>query len=335
MKKHSIKLGALFVILVFTLGIMAGCGKSAEKPAEAAKPIVLKLANVSPVGDPRDEAAKKFAAAVDNKTGGKVKVEVFSGGTLGAWRETIEGLKPGIVQVVLESVGTLEPYAALAAIDAVPFLYQDDNHFKKVWYGDLGKQLLNDIGNKGSFTMIGPMHRGARYVTSKKKIETAADLKGLKIRVPQIKIYMKTWEKLGATPTPMAFTEVYTGLQQGTVEAQENPLTLSYSSAFYEVCPFLIKTKHVYSLDVFIFDKSYLASLPADIQKAITEAANEAAQWRTDYELANEANYIKKFEEKNVTVIEPDIKTFTAKLEGFLEDFPELKDYVAKIQALQ
>ncbi|MCR4443299.1 MAG: TRAP transporter substrate-binding protein [Peptococcaceae bacterium] len=249
MKKRRITLPAIFLVLLLILGSMAGCApKPAEKAKESAKPLILKLANVSPVGDPRDEAAKKFAAAVEKKTEGKVKVEVYSGGTLGTWRDTIEGLKPGIVQVVLESVGTLEPYTSLAAIDAVPFLYQGDSHFKKVWYGDLGKQLLDEVGTKGSFELMGPMHRGARYVTSKRKIETAADLKGLKIRVPEIKIYLKTWEKLGATPTPMAFTEVYTGLQQGTVEAQENPLTLSYSSAFYEVCPYLIKTKHVYSL---------------------------------------------------------------------------------------
>ncbi len=329
--KKPIVLG---LILVFIFGIVVGCGqKTVDK--EGDKVIVLKLANVSPVGDPRDMAATKFAEAVEKKTNGKVQVDVFSGGTLGDWRETIEGLKPGIVQVVLESVGTLEPYTSLAAIDAVPFMYRDEDHFKKVWYGDLGKQLLNDVGAQGQFELMGPMHRGARYVTSKKKIETADDVNGLKIRVPNIKIYMKTWEKLGATATPMAFTEVYTGLQQGTVEAQENPLTLSYSSAFYEVCPYLIKTKHVYSLDVFIFDRTYFANLPDDIKNAVSEAANEAAEWRTNYIIEKEAEYIKMFEDKNVTVIEPDIDTFTAKLEGFINDFPELKDLVAKIQAIQ
>jgi TRAP-type C4-dicarboxylate transport system substrate-binding protein len=89
------------------------------------------------------------------------------------------------------------------------------------------------------------------------------------------------------------------------------------------------------TLDVFIFDRTYFAGLPSDIKTAIREAANEAAQWRTEFELANEDAYIKKFEAKGVTVIDPDIKTFTAKLEGFINDFPELKDYVAKIEALK
>ena len=257
----------------------------------ADKPITMRLANVAPIGDARDLSCVKFAELAAQKTNGAVKIEVFSGGTLGDWRVAIEGLKPGIVQIVLESLGTIEPYTKYAAIDPYPFLYRDEDHFMKVWSGDLGRKLLDKIGDDGDFKLLGAQYRGARYVTSKKKFTNAAELEGLKIRVPQLKMYLRTWELLGTAPTPMAATEIYTGLQQGTVEAQENPLSYSYSGAFYEVCPYLVVTKHVLSNDLFMFDKVYFEGLPADIQKALIEAANEAAKWRTDYEIAQESEF--------------------------------------------
>lgn len=301
----------------------------------ASKPIVMRLANVAPVGDARDLSCQKFAELAAQKTNGAVKIDVFSGGTLGDWRVTIEGLKPGIVQIVLESLGTIEPYTKYAAIDPYPFLYRDEEHFMKVWSGEIGRKLLDKIGDDGDFKLLGAQYRGARYVTSKKKFTNAAELAGLRIRVPQLKMYLRTWELLGTAPTPMAATEIYTGLQQGTVEAQENPLSFDYSGAFYEVCPYLIVTKHVLSNDLFIFDKTFFNDLPEDIQKALIEAANEAAKWRTEYEIAQENEYIKKFQEKKVEVIYPDVASMKAKVENILADFPYLKDMVEEIQAVK
>ena len=178
----------------------------------------------------------------------------------------------------------------LAGIDPFPYLYCDFEHFKKVWYSETGDQLLKKIGDAGGFRLIGPMYRGARYVTSKKKFSSLEELRGLKIRAPQLKMYLKTWELLGAAPTFMAATEIYTGLQQGTVDAQENPLDFCYNYALYELCPFLIETRHVLSNDVFIFDKAYFEALPEEVQRVLIEAANEVAQWRTDANSLNSFN---------------------------------------------
>ena len=317
---------ALFFISVFWL-------VSAVFPSWAA-PTVIRLANIAPVGDPRDMACVKFAELVEEKTKGAVKVEVFSGGTLGDWRVTIEGLKPGVVNAVIESVGTIEPYTKLAAVDPYPYLYRDIEHFKKVWYSDTGTALLEKIGADGDFKLIGPMYRGARYVTSKKKFTNLEELKGLKIRAPQLKMYLKTWELMGAAPTPMAATEIYTGLQQGTVDAQEYPLDFDYSYALYEVCPYLISTRHVFSNDVFIFDKAYFDALPEEIRNALIEAASEVAKWRTDYSIEQESEYIRKFKEKNVEIVDIDTAPLREKVAGIVEFFPNLKEIVAEIQAV-
>ncbi len=320
-----------FVTLMLVVGITIGCVSIVN-----AKSLKLTLANNSPVGESRDLVSKKFAELVKEKTNGEVQVEVFSGGALGSWREAIEGLKPAIVNVVIESVGSIAAYTKFANIDAVPFLYRDPDHFKKVWFSDLGTQIMDRAGKEGGFMLLGPMYRGARYVTSTKKIVDANDLSGFKIRVPSIKIYMDTWNKLGAISTPMNFTEVYTGIQQGTVNGQENPLQACYAAALYEVCPYLIMTKHVYSVDTFIFDRQFFEGIPDKYQTAIQEAANEAGVWRTEYEQKTEDEILKKFEEKGVTLVNPNIETFRERVQGLVkEEFPELEELVERIKAIQ
>ncbi|BCV23516.1 TRAP transporter substrate-binding protein [Gelria sp. Kuro-4] len=326
----------LFVSLVLTGSlVLLGCQSTTPQAQQASSTTVLRLANVSPVGDVRDLECKKFADLVSQKTGGKVKVEVFSGGTLGDWRETIEGLKAKSVQVVLESVGTLDAYDKYADIEAVPFLIKDSDHYSKVWNGDIGKEILETVGSNAGFQLMGPAYRGARYVTSKKKVASVNDLKGLKIRVPNIAVYVKTWEQLGASPTPMAFTEIYTALQQGTVDAQENPLSENWNSAFYEVCPYLIGTKHIYGTDVFIMDREYFKSLDPEVQAAIQEAANEAASWRTQEVLKTEKDYLDKFKSKGITYVEVNRDEFVQKLGDFVgQHFPHLKPWADKITQL-
>jgi tripartite ATP-independent transporter DctP family solute receptor len=310
-------------------------GTTSSEPASSGEPLVLKLANGSAVGDERDKSLIKFAELVDQKSNGKIEIKVYSGGTLGSWRDTIEGLEPGIVQIVCESIGTLEAYSSTASIDAYPYLYRDVDHYTKVMDSEIGQELLDTVAKEGGFVLLGPSNRGARIMTTTKKIENAGDLKGLKLRAPGIKIYIKTWEYLGASPTPMDPSEIYTGIQQGTVDGQENPVLYSYGAAFYDVCKYLIISNHVFSTDVFIFNDDYFNSLPADVQDILKEAAKEAGQYRTQLVLDTEQEYIEKFKEKGVEVIYPDLESFRAKLVDFDKEFPNLSDLVKKIQSVK
>ena len=131
---------------------------------------------------------------------------------------------------------------------------------------------------------------------------------------------------------PLALTETFTALQQGTVDAQENPALECYSYAFYDVCPYLIKTNHTMGSDVFIFDQAYFESLPEDIQQILEEAADEAAAWRNSVYREQEEEIFQKFEEKGVEVIEPDLSTFYPLVEDFILDYPELQDIYDTIQ---
>jgi len=296
---------------------------------------VFKLANVSALGDERDQSLQEFARLVNEKSKGEIKIEVYSGGTLGGWRDTIEGLEPGIVQIVCESIGTLEPYSKTASIDAYPYLYRNYEHYKKVMEGKIGEQLLATVGEEGGFVIMGPSYRGARIMTSNKKVESVDNLKGVKIRAPGIQMYIKTWEYLGASPVPMDATEIYTGLQQGTVDAQENPVLFSYGNAYYDVCKYLVMTNHVMSTDVFIFNDDFFNRLPEETQKILREAATEAGNFRTQLVLDKEGEAIKEMEEKGMEIINPNIKGFQDKLTDFGKEFPDLVDMVKQIQSVQ
>lgn len=308
---------------------------STENTGEVIK---MKLANPNPVGDVKDLASIKFAELVKEKTNGQVEITVYSGGQLGDSRDTIEGLGIGTNEIVIESMGTTDAYTSLASIDAIPYLYRDYEHYQKVAFGELGAKIRDEVGEAGGFKLLGAMYRGARVCTTKKKFTTPEELKatGLKIRVPNQQVYIDTWKLMGTNPTPLALTETFTALQQNTVEAQENATIESYGFGFYDVCDYLVKTNHVYSTDVFIFNRKYFDNLPEDIQKALNEAAMEASEYRNDISREKEAEYEQMFKDKGVEVVEIDTTPFMKLFEGFVSEYyPELTDWATEIAAVK
>lgn len=294
----------------------------------------MRLANANPSGDIKDQVSQKFSELAKAQSNGGLDIQVYSGGSLGDWRDTIEGLGLGVNEIVIESMSSLDSYYPKANIDALPYLFDGYDHLMKVWYGPVGEKIMEDIGKNGNFKLIGPMYRGVRKVTSKKPFNTLEELKGLKIRVPNTQVFIKLWQTLGTNPTPLALTETFTAIQQNTVEAQENPVIESYGFAFYDVCKYLIETNHVYSTDVWIYNRPFFEKQPAEIQKVLVSAGVDAAKWRNEEAKKRESEFVQKFKDKGVTVITPDLAPFRTKLEGFVEkEFPDLKDWVAEIKA--
>ena len=340
----------LILAASMVLSLAACGGQKAETSAPAAtaekteatenngEVIKMKLANPNPVGDVKDLASIKFAELVSEKTNGQVEITVYSGGQLGDARDTIEGLGLGTNEIVIESMGTTDAYTSLASIDAIPYMYKDYEHYEKVAFGEIGAEIRDKVGEAGGFKLLGSMYRGARVCTTKKKFTTPEELKslGLKIRVPNQQVYIDTWKIMGANPTPLALTETFTALQQNTVEAQENATIESYGFGFYDVCDYLVKTNHVYSTDVFIFNREYFNNLPADIQTALEEAAVEASEYRNKMSLEKEAEYEQMFTDKGVEVVEIDTAPFMALFDGFVDEYyPELSEWAAKIAEVQ
>ncbi len=357
------RLFALAMASVMALGLLAGCGgssssssssssapaasssapaassgsssSSAAPAASSAPEYEWKLALNGTEGEVAYDMGVMFADKVAELTDGRVKVTPYGGAALGTTTEVLEGMAAKVADVCVESVGTLAPFTQLANIDAMPYMYTGGfEHFSKVWASDLGHEILQKVGDDGGFKLMGACYRGARVVTATKKMETVDDFKGFKLRAPNLEMYVKTWQWMGAAPTPLAMGEVYTALQQHTVEGQENSIIDSSNYSFQEICKYWILTNHVYSANTVIMDKAYFDSLPEDIQAAVQEAAEYAAaqesQAVVDNEAAKRAELEKDF---GVEFVEVDNAAFGEKFVGFAEEnFDYLADWANAIR---
>lgn len=314
-------------------GALAGLGLAVALITSAtAQTVTLKMAHIYTPGNIWHDVAADYAKRVEKRSGGKIRIEIAHSGTTGDWPQSIEGLKNGTNDIVLQSIGTLDRYDTIASIAAYPYLIRDIIHFRAVYYGPLGRELFAEIAKKTGFHIIGAGYRGARQLSSNKLVEKLDDLKGLKLRVPPLKISQLTWEYLGASPVPMGIAELYTSLQQGVVEGQENPLELIAALNLDEVQKYVIETAHVLGSMTFIFSDSRFKALPEEVRTILQQEGEAAMLAGTERMVAMEAQYRKDLEAKGMSFIPVNRAAFQAKLAPMAKDFPELAGWITKIQ---
>ena len=319
---------SFLLMTAFACSLIIGLAPS---PAIGVESATLQLATISPPDNIWYKAAKRFADAVAERTNGKVKIQIAHSGSTGSVRESVEALLIGTNDIVETPVVALAPYNSLAAIESYPFLIRDEDHYEKVYNGPVGKQLYKEIEKLTGFKMIGAGYRGPREVASKRPIKTVADLEGLKIRVPGMKIFRATWEMLGASPVPMSSKEVYMGLNQGIIDAVENPLEAHVRSKYYEAADYVIMTSHVYAGYTFIFNSQRFNSFSSELQNILTEEGVKAMKWGGIQARTSIDDFKAILKEKGVTFITPEIEGFREKLSALPDEFPELKPWVEKI----
>jgi tripartite ATP-independent transporter DctP family solute receptor len=304
-------------------------------PAAMAQTTTLKMAHIYTPGNIWYETAEAYAKAVEEKSGGKVKIQIAHSGSTGDWPASIEGLKIGTNDIVLQSIGTLDRYNILPGIEAYPYLLRDVDHFKKVYYGPIGAGFMEEVAKKTSFRIIGAGYRGARWLTSNKAVANLDDLKGVKLRVPPLKMYRMTWEYLGASPVPMGVAELFTSMQQGVVDGQENPLEIVESNKFYEVQKYAIDTRHVIGAMTWIFSDARFKKLPPEVQKLLKEEGERAMLAATDRMIGLEGELKVKLEGRGMKFNEVDRDAFRAKLAPMSKEFPDLAPWVEKFQSVR
>lgn len=229
---------------------------------------------------PQGLGAQKFADLVSEKSGGKMKVRLFPGGTLGGDLQTVSALQGGTLDVTVLNSGILAAQVPDFALFDFPFLFENSEQAYTVMDGPVGQELGKRLESKGLIG-LGYWDLGFRQVTNNSRpITGPQDLEGLKIRVIQSPIYLETFKALGANPVPMPFPEVYTGLEQRTVDGQENPFTVIDGSKFNEVQKYLSATNHIYNPQSLIIGQKTWNRLNTDEQSLIREAAAEATQYQ-------------------------------------------------------
>ena len=299
--KQSIKLVCTMVLsaFLFSAGALA---QTAEKK------IVLKLAHADSVDmtlSRKAVMADVFAKEVNAKSNGRIEVQVFGAGTLGGERDLVEGVKNGFIQAGLAS-GVMANFYPNAMVTDIPYLFASDAIADRVMDGPYGQKLSEDFLASTGMRNLCFGEVGFRQFTSGKvAIHSPKDLVGMKIRVQETPLYITEMKALGAQPTPIAFPELYTALQTGVVDGQENPIPTIIFAKLYEVQKNVTLDGHNYGVDWFVMGDKYFKSLPPDLQNVVQSAAKLACSEERRVNRVFASDGIKTLKDKGVTVYTP------------------------------
>jgi len=267
-------------------------------------------------------AIDTFAKEVEARTNGRYKIQTFYAGALGAERESVEGVQLGTLDLTMTSTGPLPNFVPEVAILDIPFLFRDYAHARAVLDGPIGQDLLQKFPAKGLVALAWG-ENGFRHMTnSKRPVNVPDDLKGLKMRTMENPIHIQAYKQFGILPTPMAFTEVFTALQQGTVDGQENPLSVITAAKLDQVQKNLSLTGHVYSPAVILINNGQWEKLSAADKQAFLDAAKEAVKANRARIDEDERKAVADLRAKGMLVVENvDKAKFQATLAPVYADF--------------
>lgn len=275
-------------------------------------PTILRFGHQANESDIWHKSSLKFKKLVEELSDGEIEVRVYPAEQLGKERDMIRSIKAGIVDMTTTGE-SMQNWSNITAFCAVPYLIKNSDHLKKVVDGPIGSQISTEMINDIGLRPVAYFERGARNLTSNRPISTPDDLKGIIIRVPNVPIFVNTWNELGAKPTPMTFSEVFTALQQGTVEAQENPFALINSAGFYEVQKYVNLTEHVIGWVYVVIGEAKFQSLSNDLQQVIIKAGKLTQEYHQELFKAEERYLREELEKKGMILHAVDKAAFQEK----------------------
>jgi len=327
----------LGVLLIFVLtGVLTGCGSSTQSTQQQAqKSIILKAADVQPDDYPTVAGLKMMAKLIEERTHGRIKMQVYPNGQLGGEKETIEMTQLGTIAVNRINAAPLVGFAPQMGVFSMPFLFRDADHLWKTLEGPVGQDMLKELEKSG---LVGLTYydSGARsFYTRTKPINSPEDAKGQKIRVQQSKIFVDTVNILGASATPMGYGEVYSALQTGIIDGAENNPPSLWSSKHYEVCKYYALDEHSMVPEVVLFSKKVWDTLSPEDQKIIRQAAVESTAYQKKLWAEYTEKSLKELAAKGTIISKPDKEPFRKAVEPLYDKYPEYKDIVAKIRAVK
>jgi tripartite ATP-independent transporter DctP family solute receptor len=305
-------------------GGSSGASPSASAPADN-KTYTIRISYQVPESHFAHKASEKFKQLVEERSGGRLKVELYPGGVLGGLRDNTEGVAQGILEMAWTDLGSASIFYPKSGVISLPFLFRDYDHVEKFFDGEVGRQLKEELREASGIRILAMVHSGFRSIVSTKPINSVDDMKNLKLRVPEIPLYTNFAKLLGAAPTPIPGGEIYTSMQTGVIEAAEAPANYLYDISLHEVGKYITHTYHIYTdYDLAINDKFY-QSLPQDLQQIISDAAQEVAVETRKQVREEISEYEKKLEEK-LTRTEVNRDDFMNKMSPLYEEFAKEND---------
>ena len=310
-----------FIMVLSFVFVLAAFGT-----ASAAPQYTLKLGHLSNEDHTWHKGSMKFAEEVERLSGGRIVCEVFPNEQLGNEIDTIQAIHTGIAHMVITGE-SMQNWAPKCALIAVPYMIRDMDHLTRVLNSEAGREIEADIIEKVKLRPVSAFVRAPRNLTSNRPITKPDDLNGFRIRVPNVPLFTAVWEAFGAKPTPMAFSEIFTSLQQNVIDGQENPLDLIRSGSLYEVQKHVNLTEHVYGWIYLVIGEEFFQKLPADLQGAVVEAGKIAEAHERELFLAGVADNEKFLKDNGTDFVTVDKPAFAAlagpAVEEFLKTRPE------------
>lgn len=306
------KFGFISVMMASVLALTACGGSDSSSSSEggsSGETYVLQAGHSLPDDHPYHIGFLEMAEAVEERTDGQVTIEVFANSEIGAERELTEGMGLGTVDLVVSSTAPVTNFVPELGVLDVPFLFQDRESAVEILEGDIGDELFAKMEENGIIGLSWG-ENGYRHITNAvRPVETPEDLKGLKIRTQENEIHLAAFEALGAQPTPMAWTEAITALQQGVVDAQENPAIVADQFSLYDANQkYMSLTGHVYSVAIYMMSQQTYDELPEDLRDIVVEEGQKAGAKERDLIVEMEKESIQNLKDNGVEIIE-DIDT--------------------------
>jgi len=317
------------------IGAVAAAVLLAAGPAAAQQK--LKWAHVYETSEPFHTWSVWAAGEIEKRTNGRYHIDVFPASTLGKESDINQGLTLGTVDMIISGLSFAARTQPTIGVGYYPYTFRDGDHLVKWAKSDAFKSLADQYRQKTGIQITAMTYYGTRHTTSNKPFNDCAGMKGLKMRVPDVPAYLALPKACGANPTPIAFAEVYLALQNGTVDAQENPLTTIEAKKFFEVQKAIILTGHIVdSLATEIAPHVWNKLSDAD-KKVFTDVTQEAAAKATAEITKHEGELVAEFKKKGLQVIEPDKKSFQDAIQKAitLESMGYAKADWDKIQAIK
>ena len=287
--------------------------------------VKINLGLVTKPGSAQNIAAEKFKELIESRSNGEIKIKIHHSASLGTETEILQQIQMGTIQMAIVTAGPFDTFDPIVRVINYPFIFKDNAQADKILDGPLGQEIKTSLERFG-FKVLSFSENGFRNLTnSKRPVKTADDVKGLKIRVMQSALHQAIWNNLGANPTPMPWP-IYTELEQGVIDGQENPLWVIEVYKFHEIQKYMTMTRHVYSGHVDVASLQWWQGLKPQQQDMISTAMYEAAVFQRQQNRAKDAARLDMLIEKGMQIeMHPDVDSFREKV-AVIKDMSLFKD---------